>query len=278
MMIKYCIPFYYLFKSRLKTTYEKMSWVVIYPVPVCFICYSAGNILEFQQFSVIFLLSIVAFYTTYEIGYMVNDTVTINKEHNPTIRNSENEIKLLSVNWQKIAWIRVAFSILLIGVIYYFDMVYSSGLNILAFVSLITLEIGFFYLHNTIRSKWNVVTFFMLSVGKYVSPLVLFVSTNNFCTSVLISFFMFPVLRTIEHSTKIKYGIRPLIEFVGVIDGFRVKYYAIMFTILLALSFLYRSHLKSDSPMLVALTVFGYFLVYRIASLYMVKKNIYRRY
>lgn len=276
-MIKYYIPFYYLFKSRLTTVYEKISWVLIYPVPVGFVCYSAGDVIEFQQFAVMFLLSIVVFNTIYEIGYIVNDTVTINKEHNPEIRISENEIKSLSVNWKKIALGRVAFSIVLVAIIYYLDMVYSSDLNILAFISLVSLESGFFYLHNTIRSKWNVITFFMLSFGKYVSPLVLFVSTNNLCAYLLISLFMFPVLRAIEHSTKVRYGIKPLIDFVGVIDDFRVKYYAIMFIILLALSFLYRSHLKNDSPMIVALTVFGYFLVYRIASLYMVKKSIYRR-
>lgn len=276
-MIKYCIPFYYLFKSRLTTIYEKISWVLIYPVPVGFVCYSASDVIEFQQFAVMFILSIVVFNTIYEIGYIVNDTVTINKEHTPEIRISGNEIKSLSVNWKKIALGRGAFSIVLVAIIYYLDMVYSSELNILAFISLVSLVSGFFYLHNTIRSKWNVITFFMLSFGKYVSPLVLFVSTNNFCAYLLISLFMFPVLRTIEHSTKVRYGIKPLIDFVGVIDNFRVKYYAIMFIILLAISFLYRSHLKNDSTMLVALTVFGYFLVYRIASLYMIKKNIYRR-
>jgi hypothetical protein len=246
-------------------------------VPVGFVCYSAGDVIEFQQFMVMFLLSIVVFNTIYEIGYIVNDTVTINKEHNPEIRISENDIKSLSVNWKKIALGRVAFSIALVAIIYYLDMVYSSDLNILAFIFLVFLESGFFYLHNTIRSKWNVITFFMLSFGKYVSPLVLFASTNNFCVYLLISLFMFPVLRTIEHSTKVKYDIKLLINLVDVIDNFRVKYYAIMLIVLLALSFLHRSHLKNDSPMLVALTVFGYFLVYRIASLYMVKKNIYQR-
>jgi len=275
-MYKYYIPYLYLFKSRLKSTPEKISWYLVYPLPLMFISYYSQVVLTFQQFAMIFMLSFTAFINVYEIGYIVNDTITIYKESNPTIRISEKEGALLSLNWHRIALLRAMVSFILLIIAYLINIQYYFKLNFLAYTCLIIVELFVFYLHNIIRSRWNVLTYFILSVGKYFMFVFLFANGDSIYAYLLIVFFMFPLVRTAEHASKPRYDLQRIIRLVGDYDIFRIKYYGSILTIVIVISHFYRQPFKLTNAMLVAFITFTYFFIYRVACLYAVTKGIYR--
>ena len=87
-MNSFYLPFVYLFKSRLKSKMNKISWFIIYIIPIYFIGLSVSNT-ELLNYSLIFILAVIVFNSVYELGYLENDIQTTKKESNPTYRIDE---------------------------------------------------------------------------------------------------------------------------------------------------------------------------------------------
>lgn len=264
-MNSFYFPFVYLFRSRLKTKMNKISWFIIYIIPIYFIGLSLSNH-DILNYSFLFALSIMIFNSVYELGYLENDIQTTKNETNPTYRIDKKTYDFLDKNYTKIFIIKIIIIILILTFIY---LLFKNEVYIKDFIfGLVTIRF-FFYLHNKIRNKLNIITFFLLSTTKYILPLILLININELL-SIWYILFLFPILRSVEHSTKIKYKLNKWASIVGNHDLFRIKYYFIIF--LIALYYYFSNYIG-----LIFLIFILYFLLYRTATYILVNKNIYKR-
>jgi len=86
-MNRFFLPFSYLFYSRLSTAAEKISWGIIYVVPVLFFSMVVSGLGAMQTMGLA-LSAMVAYVALYEIGYLENDLKTVRREKKPTQRIS----------------------------------------------------------------------------------------------------------------------------------------------------------------------------------------------
>jgi len=264
-MNSFYLPFVYLFKSRLKSKMNKISWFIIYIIPIYFIGLSVSNT-ELLNYSLIFILAVIVFNSVYELGYLENDIQTTKKESNPTYRIDEKTYNFLDNNYAKIIVFKI---ITIISILIFTYLLFEDKVYIINFIIGLTTIRFFFYLHNKIRNQLNILTFFLLSSTKYILPLVLVLNLNELF-SVWYILFLFPILRSIEHSTKIKYKLNKWAEIIGNHDLFRIKYYLIVFVVSV---YFYFSNLIEYSFLIFIL----YFLLYRTATYILVNKNMYKR-
>lgn len=233
-MYKFVIPFYYLTYSRLKSHAEKLSLIWIYPL------FLMVFLFVFYQIEIIphlfsFLLAFVAWMSIYEIGYLENDAFTIKREMHPNLRIPQQDIIFIEKNFRKIVLIRLLIFIGLTGILYFLNL--WSIEQILWFVSIVIFARFFFNLHNVIRSRWNIISYFFLCLSKYWVFPIIYLGLENGFQPYWITLFSFPVLRTIEHAVKPKYKIKWLKKTVGSLDSFRVKYYTVVLVLSLLISF-----------------------------------------
>lgn len=75
-MFLFYTPFLYYYKTRLKSFYKLLSWMLIYLAPIYLaVYYSIQNEMD----NIYFLLLIIVVHNLYEVGYIQNDTETIKK-------------------------------------------------------------------------------------------------------------------------------------------------------------------------------------------------------
>lgn len=247
------LPFSYLLTTRIKTKHERISWVIIYPLFLLFVVILlSGDILNF-------IASFIMTMSLYEIGYLDNDFRTVKKEKDPTLRATEQRTWIENNIFSLVA-LRILISAILGVFLYVNTNITQQG--ILLFL-IILLFLGFYY-HNTIRSRWNVLTYFIVVFCRYMIPVI--VSVNSVYYPYLVPFiiFSFPLVRTFEHACKEKYGFIKVKKLVRNPDLFRVKWYLVV-TLFVFFAMLLLHQVK----VLVGLFILSvYFLLYRIATLY----------
>ncbi len=204
----------------------------------------------------------------YEIGYIVNDSITINKERYPNLRIPADDINYISKNLPSIVAIRLSFLGAIIGVIIFTNLmewrqIVYCGL----YLALISIA---FQLHNWIRSRYNVLTYFVLCVLKYWFPVYFLLDFQFGFEPYIILLFSFPILRTIEHSVKPKYEMSSLQELIGPLDTFRAVYYGIGLLSIGVAGFFWGINS-------IWLYVFIYFFLFRAGIFLMIKSGVYRR-
>ncbi|EGE0723929.1 hypothetical protein DM384_01095 [Shigella boydii] len=258
-MILY-FPLSYLFISRLKKWHEKISWFIIYPGFLLLCCFL------YNGSFVSLLLSFMMTMSIYEIGYLDNDYRTINTEKAPTIRGGELrdtiKSKLSSIIFIRVVYFFVSFALL----IYQSDII-AHHYTVIYFVLCIGFLIISFYLHNTIRDKRNIITYFSLVSCRYIIPLIPTVTCSVFFVFIIL--LLFPLIRTLEHACKEKYGIKRLKDFIIYPDLFRVKYYFFFFDAAIVYAYIYQDW------KIVLLS--GYFLFYRYITFKVSDKNFVKR-
>lgn len=258
----------YFFESRLKSKIERASWFIIYIIPVFTLTYlpSPKNILEF---TLLFILAIWSFFSLYEVGYIENDIKTTINESNPTIRIQKNKQIFLRKKYYFIQSSKIVVMFILLFFTNFAANDFGINLYWLSFIScLIFMRISF-YAHNRLRNRLNIFTFLCLSTSKYFSPILLFLPFNNYYNLFILTFFMFPLLRTLEHATKPKYNLPKLIIFLGDLDVFRVKYYSLMFLSSIVIFFIFQNYFS-----LLSVGVMAYFLIYRCSALFFITKKL----
>lgn len=256
----YFLPFTYYKLSRLNSITDLLSWFIIYPL---FLYLFYANFSDFQVNSMLaFFLSFVAFFSIYEVGYLENDIITTETENSPTDRLGTSK-GFFKKKYYKLIFSRYFISILLVATIHICDF---FSVNSLLFLILYFFVVRFFFfLHNKIRNKLNIVTYFSLAISRYALPVVLlyFDGIGGF-EFLLVVTALFPLLRTIEHSSKPKYGM-PFNHFIfSNLDYLRVCYYALLSLIFY---FYYYDYLVFSLA----------FLSYRVATLFIAKFSRIKR-
>jgi len=271
-MYKFYLPFYYLFYSRLKTRIDQISWFIIFIIPPFFISIYFSN-LNFVLFSILFFIVELIFNTLYEVGYLENDIYTIKDEKEPTMRLDKDSFNFVSLHYKAIVISKYIITFFGIFFLYIISKKYNLHLNIFGFVLLLIINRLFFYWHNSVRNRWNLFTFSVLAITKYIFPMIVFIDKNLFLVSIL-SLGLFPIIRIIEHSTHKRYGFKNYAMFIGSHDRFRVIYY-LLYLLFIGGLYLFEN---VEKHILYPFVLLGlYFFTYRLASWLFVVKGLYKR-
>lgn len=257
--------------TRLGLPVEKASWILIYIVPV----YALGayfSATDLSVYSALFFLSLMAFYSIYELGYLENDIKTVQSEKQPTIRLglAEQSYYLKNYNW--VVALKVCIAVLFFGIAVSVARSEASNIYVAQFLVMSVYIRCVFFFHNRVRNRGNILTFSMLSAVKYTAPLSLLMPLEGLLVAGVMLFFAFPLVRTMEHSTKSKYGLNRWASLVGNHDVFRVKYYGLMAIGVLAIFLLTKNPLVQIEFFLIV-----YFLLFRMSSLLLVRSQYFRR-
>ena len=272
-MFKFYISFYYLIHTRLRTNIDLLSWQIIFIIPQFTITYFYLNIRS-DIFVLIFFITQLAFHTLYEIGYIENDNLTTKNEKKPTLRLNRKGSAFIKKNYSKVIYVKYLIVLLLVGLLYWINTFAAYRLNIFSFISLLVLNRIFFFLHNNIRSRLNILTFFVLSITKFIFPLVLFIDFETLLYPILLSVIIFPLLRSIEISTLKRHDFKFFSKIIGDIDRFRILFYLIASLLFITLWFFSFLGIKNFS---VSIFILVYFLLFRISTYFLIKEGIYRR-
>lgn len=229
----FAVPFYYLFHSRLCWRSEQVSWVLINPIPI-FALTIAGGHLPIVWHSLMFVLGFVAWQAVYEIGYIENDAITVKGEAEPTLRLTDKEAAFIESRLGLIVALRLLIAFLALAAMTWIAFQTQLQDHLIAFVAILVLSRIVFVVHNRIRNRFNVLTFGILSATKYVALPVLLTEPHHMVLSIVTALSVFPIVRTIEHATKNKYGFWRLKALVGVFAAFRVRYYLLVFLVFFA--------------------------------------------
>ena len=186
-MTVYLIPFSYGWATRAQTVLDRLSFFIIWIIPVWFVC---G-----MPVSLRFAAGVIAEYSLYEIGYLFNDYFTAKKELSPNHRLPRGKREKIGKHLIQITAARI--TIVILSLIYLKAQFFAAAL---AFTGVA------FSLHNSIRSNWNILTYFLLCLSKYLALPALFVPglLGEACLVLVLSFVL---PRTIEHASKPKYRV-----------------------------------------------------------------------
>lgn len=246
-LLKYILPGFYFFNTRLQSKIRLLSFVFIYIIPT-FYLYS----LSIKHITIIdifnYLLSIITLYTVYEIGYIENDTIRDSVEPSNTKRlNTEDEL-YISDNKTKIYIIRFIIFLVL--------MCFHPLPNLLIQASIAILLC--YYIYNNITSiRLRLPLHFLLVSIRYYFPYYVCFgfNVNVFIFSIL----LFPLHNTLERCREDKFNfpssIKNFVMF-NTTTG-RVIYYLI-----LSITFFLLDKLGFSVAFMTY--AFLYFMIYRV--------------
>jgi len=154
------------------------------------------------------LMATVCTYVIYELGYIENDTVTIRREVEPTLRLDDLEQEYIADYWLVIILVRLVVAVAL------FNYLSSSPGTLLYLGSLLCLALVF-PLYNRRRSSVNAALHPVLVTARYCGPLLLLMPD---LVVFIYALLMFPILNGLERGAEHRYQIR-LLQGVSLANG-----------------------------------------------------------
>lgn len=258
------LPGLYFVETRLKGLTQKISWVIIYLIPI-FMFY-IWNIARVSASSFIALvLAIILVNLIYENGYIQNDVWTTRRESKPTSRLSEVDSDFIYKHSFLIFSIRLLLFVALATALF-MSVEFEYFIQ---FVFGITLLQGIFYTYNLFRSRVNLYLILPLSYLRFYLPLFIIVSLNENFYFLLSLFLLYPVPKFLEFCKQPRYGMHLISKIVGNIDRFRVFYYLLL-TVVSAVLFYFSNVPHFDFLLFISIfyflyRLFGYLLIKRSA-------------
>lgn len=256
-VLMFYVPVLYAIRTRFlkRTKLGIFFWLAEYLFPVL-LSFLLANIepISISQM----LLSVVCVYCFYEIGYIQNDCETIKKEENPTLRLSEDELKIYERNKWNIYMTRGVLGIL-------FSMYYiQQGIPSCILLPVLWGIIPLYLLYNSMRNRLNQYLVLFLMVYRYGVPFFLYTHFNWNCYLLLLIIISYPIPTFIQICAKEKRGRceKWALFFVGSYNKrelFRLKFYLLLIVGVGVLAFLNQVHLYY-----VILPI--YFFLFRIGS------------
>lgn len=256
-VLMFYVPVLYAIRTRFlkRTKLGIFFWFAEYLFPVL-LSLLLANIEPISIFQM--LLSVVCVYCFYEIGYIQNDCETIEKEENPTLRLSEDELKIYERNKWNIYMTRGVLGIL-------FSMYYiQQGIPSCILLPVLWGIIPLYLLYNSMRNRLNQYLVLFLMVYRYGVPFFLYTHFNWNCYLLLLIIISYPIPTFIQICAKEKRGRceKWALFFVGSYNKrelFRLKFYLFLIVGVGVLAFLNQVHLYY-----VILPI--YFFLFRIGS------------
>lgn len=264
----YCLPGGYTFSSRLPGALNKVGWVARFVIPQLWLLVIALDG-SFRLAILGFLALWVPLISIYEVGYIVNDFITVKHEPNPTIRLATDRREWLSSRLLAVIFIKLGIAVsttLGVALLTKLSPVRTYPLQFLFVLGAVCVA---FYFHNSVRSRLNILTYSMLASCKYLAIPSMMFSFRADWNWILAIWLMFPACRILEHAAKPKYGLHWLGGIRRGTDWYRVNYYLVL-SLLFSIGFIFgRSSWWGWASAMCA-----YLLLIRIASLILRGKNV----
>jgi hypothetical protein len=248
---QFFMPYAYFLSTRVVTPAARLSWVLIYFVPLglthaVFTPAWSGEALNQL------LLAATAVYALYELGYLENDTVTVQHEVSPTVRLSESQTAYVAENLSKIVTFRLGVGISLILFI-------SAAAGITWFlVGMLLLGVTF-AIYNRTRGKFNALLHPILVSLRFSLPVLVVLPELEVLLFLLL---VFPLLNSLERAAEPRYGITWL-QTLWLTNQASSRWLYYLLLMLLTVSYL---PLADQSPAL--LIPVCYMFIYRLATAY----------
>lgn len=191
MKIKYIIPFYYTWHSRSKGLHF-ISYFNMVILPQFLLCLFFRMPSENLKFIYSFLVAFIGMLSTYEFGYIVNDSICIRKDPHPSKRIDDNEQQYLRENIIFFSAIKILISFFCVTLLYFS----VNQKNALLYLCCILVLIVTYIIHNSNRSFVNFITVFVLTTFNYFSSICAICSIQNFLICFLIVLICFSIPKT----------------------------------------------------------------------------------
>lgn len=254
------LPFCYTLFIRFSKVSQFISWVAIYIIPTLLVFLSFYEKGMFS-FLLCYFLSVMLVYNYYEIGYIQNDTETIKKENNPTLRLTMIQLQYYKSHFVLIYSSRMFWGILLSLLLY----LLSDFVSYFLCSSILLLLL--YQVYNNVRNRFTLFLHFLLVIIRYWAIILYFPISLSFMCYLLL---LFPVLNLLERSSESRFHI-PYISYLianrNDIPLFRVKYYLTLLFLMLILE------IFTKIPLVILFLSF-YFFSYRIIVCFFMKKKI----
>lgn len=255
------IPFFYFYKTRIKSLATLINWIFIYIVPTFALFFLMAEKYSLLTVCLSYISIILAVYSIYEAGYIQNDAETTKFELNPTLRLSKEQLEYYEEHKSIIYVVRIFFSFLF-GSVALTLMDSSKEQMFLIFATLIMIG-GTYLIYNNIRNIFTLLLLFILVSLRYMTPLLL-VYEKEWEFYLLLVILLYPALNLLEwlYKPQFKHYALPFDQ-----ATVRIIYYS-----LLSVVFSYFFYSTSCEQYKTALILSIYFLLYRIIFWY-----VYRR-
>ena len=174
------LPFCYTLFIRFSKVSQFISWVAIYIIPTLLVFLSFYEKGMFS-FLLCYFLSVMLVYNYYEIGYIQNDTETIKKENNPTLR-----LTMIQLQYYKSHFILI-YSSRIFGA--YCCLYYYTYYRILFLILYVRLFYYYFYIKCTIMYAIDLLCFFIFYWLLYVIGQLYYISLFLYLLCVICCFY-----------------------------------------------------------------------------------------
>lgn len=248
---QFFVPYAYFLSTRVITPAARLSWVLIYFVPLGLThavftpAWSGAALLQL-------LLAATAVYALYELGYIENDTLTVQNEVSPTLRLSESQTAYVTENLSKIVTFRLGISMSLV-------LFMSAAAGISWFlVGLLLLGLTF-AIYNRTRGKFNALLHPVLVSLRFSLPVLVVLPDLEVLVYLLL---LFPLLNSLERAAEPRYGITWL-QTLWLTNQSSSRWLYYLLLMLLTVAYL---PLMDQSPAL--LVPVCYMFIYRLATAY----------
>lgn len=255
------LPYVYFLKTRLTGNFQRVSWLFVYFIPIIFLYSRIASLKNVYDYSLLILGFLIINYV-YENGYLENDVQTIKKEEKPTLRLSEEEIRIVDNSFTTIFFIRGVILILMLAG-YFICAKYTTTIVMPFTLLFAALLLQILYLiYNRIRNIVNLYLIIPLSFIRFFGFILPFVETKDMGWFVLLATLLYPLSKFIEFAQKKRFKTIISKGDTFNVDRFRVKYYLLLTLLLIGFRFLFR-HVY----ILCFMEASIFFLLYRIAGL-----------
>lgn len=183
------IPTIYLFKVRLEGNIRKfLSWWFLLIVPTLGYTLLIDDSMSLMGLLRFFILSF-SVVSYYELGYMQNDTLSLSREKDPTIRLKDEEYDYCLFHLPNIIVTRLIIVAILL-IIYVVISPCGLALAVTLFSFLILLPI--FGIYNNIQGLFSVLFYPILVSARYLVPICPCVGRQNFWIITLLILLSYP--------------------------------------------------------------------------------------
>jgi hypothetical protein len=158
------VPVAYFFLSRVPTSRQRVGWLSSYLLPVLTMAMLANGGWTGIPIA---LLVIVAVYGAYEFGYMVNDSVTVDRESHPTLRLDADALRWFRARLRTALIVRFLIGLACMGVV----AASSSRSAAIAMTGWMAIWL-LFALYNARRGFSTILLYFLLNGLRYVLPVL----------------------------------------------------------------------------------------------------------
>jgi len=257
------IPFNYFLQTRLKSKFQKISWIFVYFIPNIFLYMHVTNFELSVNNIVIMIVGITLINYIYENGYIQNDIVLTQTEKEPNLRVSGKQLDDIRRKTKQIFFLRFFVLVLLLFSV----LILTNNKQIFFTYLLISIFLQSLYLiYNNIRNIWNLYLIVPLSYLRFYGFIIPFVSSQNLNEFVLMTILLYPLLKFLEFTKQPRYNFPKLSKVIGTTDRFRVIYYFIVLVITLFCFYILNSSIEYT-------VVAIYYLLFRVTTFVAINNN-----